>query len=62
MDDRISKEAKLKATTDILASYLRGAAAAGTLQPDKVPALFKEIFQAIDETVPEGGARKIGLG
>jgi hypothetical protein len=63
LDEKVSKEAKLAAARDIVASYLRGAAASGN-QPDVkyITDLFSSVYDTIEKKLPEGEKRKVGLG
>lgn len=61
MDDRISKEQKLSAAKDIVASYLKGEGGKN-VAPDQIGPLFSQVFNAIDQTLPDAEKRRVGLG
>jgi hypothetical protein len=61
MDDRISKEQKLLAAKDIVASYVRGEGGRN-VAPDQLGALFAQVFGSIDAAIPDPEKRRIGLG
>jgi hypothetical protein len=61
MEERVSKEAKLNAAKDIVASYLRGANTPA-LTGEDVCQLFKKVYDTIEDVVPEGQPRRVGLG
>jgi hypothetical protein len=65
-NERVSKETKLNVTKDIVVAYLKSGQGEETqgpaLKPEEVCALFKEIYAAVDSTVPEPETRKVGLG
>lgn len=60
MEDRVSKEAKLSATKDIVASFIKGDD--NKLTEDDLCALIKKVYSTIEEVVPEPEKRKVGLG
>jgi hypothetical protein len=62
--DRPTKEAKLKAVTDIVASYVKSggdSAQAANLSPDQVCQLVKQLSQTIEDCYPEDNNRRVGL-
>ena len=61
MDDRVSKEHKLLAAKDIVASYLRGEGGKH-VQPDQIGGLFAQVFTSIDQNLPDPEKRRVGLG
>ncbi len=60
MEDRVSKESKLGATKDIVASYIKSDD--NKLSEDDLCKLIKKVYSTIEEIVPEPEKRKIGLG
>jgi hypothetical protein len=63
MDDRITREAKLNATKDIIANYVKVANEHHQpLSPDQVCEFFSKLYRTIDETVPDPEKRRVGLG
>ena len=61
MEDRISKEQKLAAAKDIVASYLKGEGAKN-VAPDQIGKVFTDVFNTIDTVIPDPEKRKVGLG
>jgi pyruvate/2-oxoacid:ferredoxin oxidoreductase alpha subunit len=61
MEERISKEIKLSAAKDLVASYLRGEGGKN-VTPEQIGEVFKQVYNAIDQTFPDGEKRRIGLG
>ena len=61
MEDRISKEQKLLAAKDIVASYVRGEGGRN-VAPEQLGSLFSQVFSSIDAAIPDPEKRRIGLG
>jgi hypothetical protein len=61
MEDRVSKEMKLVAARDIVASYLRGEGGK-SVQPDQIGQVFGQVFNSIDQAIPDPEKRRVGLG
>lgn len=61
MDDRVSKEQKLMAAKDIVASYVRGEGGKN-VAPEQIGNLFAQVFTSIDQSLPDPEKRRIGLG
>lgn len=67
MEDRVSREAKLQAAKEIVATYIKSAVVKEgenqrlQISADEICAMFKQVYETIDETVPNQ-ARKMGLG
>ncbi len=68
MEDRVTREAKLHVAKDIVTTYIKSAVVKEgenqqhlKLTPQDICNLFREVYQAVDETVPEN-PRRIGLG
>jgi hypothetical protein len=61
MDDRISKETKLSAARDLVASYLRGEGGKN-VAPNQIGEVFKQVYTSIDQTFPDPEKRRVGLG
>lgn len=61
MDDRVSKEQKLYAAKDIVASYLKGEGGK-SVAPDQIGHIFSQVYNTIDQTIPDPEKRKVGLG
>lgn len=61
MEERISKEMKLAAAKDIVASYLRGEGGKN-VSPDQIGGIFSNVFTAIDQALPDAEKRRVGLG
>lgn len=60
MEDRVSKEQKLFAAKDIVASYLKGEG--GKHVPvDQIGHVFNQVFNAIDQAIPDPEKRRVGL-
>ncbi|MEB3245385.1 MAG: hypothetical protein VKJ06_05300 [Vampirovibrionales bacterium] len=60
MDERISKEVKLAAAKDIVASYVKNHNQ--PLTPTDVCSLLKQVYQTIDDMLPVEDKRRVGLG
>lgn len=61
MEDRVSKEIKLAAAKDIVASYLRGEGGKN-IAPDQIGQLFKTVYSSVDQAIPDPEKRRVGLG
>jgi hypothetical protein len=61
MEDRVSKEQKLFAAKDIVASYLKGEGGKN-VSPEQIGQIFTQVFNTIDETIPDPEKRRVGLG
>jgi hypothetical protein len=61
MEDRVSKEQKLFAAKDIVASYLKGEGGKN-VSPEQIGQIFSQVFNTIDETIPDPEKRRVGLG
>ncbi|WP_303673786.1 hypothetical protein [Vampirovibrio chlorellavorus] len=61
MEDRVSKEQKLFAAKDIVASYLKGEGGKH-VSPEQIGHVFSQVFNAIDQTIPDPEKRRVGLG
>jgi len=67
MEDRVSREAKLQAAKEIVATYIKSAMVKEgensrlALSPNEVCDLFRQVYGTIDDAIPTG-ARKMGLG
>ncbi|WP_373531305.1 hypothetical protein [Vampirovibrio sp.] len=61
MEDRVSKEQKLFAAKDIVASYLKGEGGKN-VSPEQIGQIFSQVFNTIDETLPDPEKRRVGLG
>ncbi len=61
MEDRVTKEQKLFATKDIVASYLKGEGGKN-VSPEQIGHIFSQVFNTIDQTIPDPEKRKVGLG
>lgn len=67
MEDRISREAKLNVAKEIVTTYIRSAVVKNgesqrlEMSAEDVCRLFQQVYQAVDETVPNP-ERRVGLG
>jgi hypothetical protein len=61
MEDRVSKEQKLLAAKDIVSNYIRGEGGKN-IAPEQLGHLFTQVFNTIDQTLPDPEKRRIGLG
>lgn len=61
MEDRVSKEQKLSAAKDIVASYLKGEGAKN-VAPEQIGKIFTEVYNTIDAVLPDPEKRRVGLG
>lgn len=61
MEDRVTKEQKLQAAKDIVASYLKGEGGKN-VAPDQIGHIFTQVFNTIDQTIPDPEKRRVGLG
>lgn len=61
MEDRVSKEVKLAVAKDLVSSYLRGEAGKN-VSPDQIGQIFNQVYNAVDQVVPDPEKRRIGLG
>lgn len=61
MEDRVSKEQKLSAAKDIVASYLKGEGAKN-VAPEQIGKIFTEVYKTIDAALPDPEQRRVGLG
>ena len=61
MEDRIPKEQKLLAAKDIVASYLRGEGGKN-VSPDQIGTIFTQVYNSIDQVIPDPEKRRVGLG
>lgn len=61
MEDRVSKEIKLVAAKDIVASYLRGEGGKN-VSPDQIGQIFSQVYGSIDQAIPDPEKRRVGLG
>jgi hypothetical protein len=68
MEDRVSREAKLQVVKDIVTTYIKSAVIKrGELEQrldmtsDDVCALFRQVYEVVDQTVPDN-PRRVGLG
>lgn len=67
MEDRVSREAKLNAAKEIVATYIKSAVIKQgedqrlELSADEICELFRKVYGTIDEALPEV-PRKVGLG
>jgi hypothetical protein len=57
----VSKEQKLFAAKDIVASYLKGEGGKN-VSPEQIGQIFSQVFNTIDETIPDPEKRRVGLG
>ncbi|MCE3235263.1 MAG: hypothetical protein K0Q50_1443 [Vampirovibrio sp.] len=60
-ENRITKEQKLLAAKDLVASYLKGEGGK-QVSPDQIGQVFTQVFKSIDEAFPDPEKRKVGLG
>jgi len=61
MEDRVSKEQKLFVAKDLVASYLRGEGGRN-VSPEQIGEIFGQVYNSIDQLVPDPEKRRIGLG
>jgi hypothetical protein len=61
MEDRVSKEQKLSAAKDIVASYLKGEGSKN-VAPEQIGKIFTDVFNTIDAVIPDPEKRRVGLG
>jgi hypothetical protein len=67
MEDKVSREAKLNAAKEIVATYIKSAVIKKgedqklDLSADEVCNLFRKVYDTIDETLPDK-TRRVGLG
>ena len=60
MEERVSKEVKLSAAKDIVASYVKNQQQ--SLTPTDICTLLRQVYQTIDDMLPIEERRKVGLG
>ncbi len=67
MEDRVSREAKLNAAKEITIAYIKSAVVKKgedqhlELSADEVCNVFRRVYDAVEQTVPNQ-SRKVGLG
>lgn len=61
MEDKVSKEQKLFAAKDIVASFLKGEGAKN-ISPDQIGKIFTDVYNTIDTVIPDPEKRRVGLG
>lgn len=61
MDDRVTKEQKLMAAKDIVASYLKGEGGKN-IAPDQIGQIFTQVYNSVDQAIPDPEKRRVGLG
>ena len=61
MEDRVSKEHKLFAAKDIVASYLKGEGGKN-VSPEQIGQIFTQVYSTIDQAIPDPEKRRVGLG
>jgi hypothetical protein len=67
MEDHVSREAKLNAAKDIVTTYIKSAVLKEgesqklSMSTEEVCALFRKVYDTIEDTVPNA-PRKVGLG
>gem|GEM_PF-6070550 len=60
MDNNVSKEIKLVIAREVTAAYVRNESSKPT--PEDAAAMFKAIFNVVEELAPDAEKKKIGLG
>jgi len=60
-EHRVTKDQKFSAARELVSNYLRGEGAKN-VTPDQIGPLFTQVFNSIDEALPDPEKRRVGLG
>jgi hypothetical protein len=61
MEDKVSKEQKLSAAKDIVASFLKGDGGKH-VSANEIGKIFTDVYNTIDAVIPDPEQRRVGLG